>query len=79
MWGMMMSKFYIMVDYHRIAVADADTRDEINKKFIKLSEFKGYKDKMIILERCEPMKEEKAGDYPFPDYDSNIDEEETQP
>ena len=70
-----MSKFYIMVDYHRIAVADADTRDEINKKFIELSEFEGYKDKMIILERCEPMEE--TGKYPFPDYDSNIDEEET--
>ena len=72
-----MSKFYIMLDYHMIAVSDADTRDEINKKFIELSEFKGYKDKMIILERCEPI--EGAGKYPFPDYDSNIDEEETQP
>jgi len=71
-----MSKFYIMVDYHRIAVADADTRDEINKKFIELSKFEGYKDKMIILERCEPM--EGTGAYPFPDLDSLIDEEEIQ-
>ena len=72
-----MSKFYIMVEFHKLAVADADTRDEINKKFIALSEYEGYKDKMIILERCEPIKGE-VGKYPFPDYDSNIDEEETR-
>ena len=61
-----MSKFYIMVDYHRIAVADADTRDEINEKFIALSEFEGYKGKMIILERCKPINSMGAPDCGYP-------------
>ena len=65
-----------MVKDHRLAVADANTRDEINKKFIELSEYEGYKDKMIILELSKPIEE--VGKYPFPDLDSNIDEEEAQ-
>lgn len=62
----MMSKFYIMVEDHRLAVASADTRDEINKSYLELSEYEGYKDKMIILERCVPMNNMGAPDCGYP-------------
>lgn len=69
-----MSRFYIMVEDHRLAVASADTKDEIMKNFNELSQYKGYRDKMIILERCDDME---VGNYPWPNLDNIIDEEET--
>lgn len=55
-----------MVEDHRIAVADADTRDEINKKFEDLSQYEGYRDKMIILERCVPVNNWGAPETGYP-------------
>ena len=62
----MSSKFYIMVEDHRIAVASADTKDEIMQCYEDLSKFEGYKDKMIILERYVPKNNMGAPDCGYP-------------
>ena len=74
-----MSKYYIMVDFHRMLVGEADSHEEINKVYDRLSEYAGYKGKMKILREFVSVNgdaEVKGGSYPFPDLDSNIDEEE---
>ena len=65
-----------MIGSHRMLVASAGSHDEIMEIYDKLSEYKGYKGKMTILREF-GHNDDKAGLYPFPDYDSNIDEEET--
>ncbi|MCK5609715.1 hypothetical protein KAR91_48020 [Candidatus Pacearchaeota archaeon] len=69
-----MSKYYVMVTFHRLAVGEADTEDEIKGIYDRLSEYEGYKGKMKILQEVDFSE---GGKYPFPDLDSNIDEEET--
>lgn len=68
-----MSRFYVMVTDHRMAVAEEKTFEEAEEVRNKLNEFEGYKGKMIIVQEVE----EETGKYPFPDLDSIVDEEET--
>ena len=70
-----MSNFYVMVTDHRIAVGEADSAEEIKKVYDRLSEFKGYRGKMKILQE---INLDEIGKYPFPDLDSLIDEEGVQ-
>lgn len=76
----MSTKYYIMVTCHRMLVAEADSHEKINKIYDELSEYEGYKGKMKILQEFGSDDDDsESKPYPFPDYDSNIDEEGTQP
>ncbi len=71
-----MSKYYVMVTDHRMAVASADTLKEIKQCYHKLSEYKGYRGKMKILQEVDFDANEESRPYPFLDLDNIIDEEE---